>query len=691
MDYPQAFLFLDRVPRRNSNLAKNRSHGGAVMKFAETSRPVFIILVLGFLRAPAGAQAPPQSDIQLPKKNEKWALVKTENFIIYSNANIKIAKFTGENLERLRRTLTLLGNVQSVNAPVPTTIFLFKNNKSFEPYNLRIYGQTPSIAGYFLPRPDGNYIAINAEHNAGQVIYHEYIHFFLNNNLKELPLWLNEGLAEYYSTFEADDKKANIGRPLQHHLAFLRSNPTMPLDRLFAASEGVIFLDEESKQGLFYAQSWLLVHYLLQGQEAKLRPGFSKFLTLLAQGHPQDKALADALGMDKSQLETELENYSRRSFFQYNQLSSDELEILTQAQVAPVQYEEVLLHLGDLLAHLGNERLHEAEAFFKEAISANPNAALAYAGLGHVEQERGKFSEGRKHFEKAIQLGPPHALTHYRYGVCLMAEVKSRARWSSRDYIATKTSREARDAFRTAIDLDQQFLEAYAAFGETFLFDPDGPFDEGIYSLEIAMRRWPSRMDIALNLLTLCARNQDSTKVLLLLDKVITPRGKPGIVAEANQRLVSVDLERAAQILEKGKNEEAIRILDRIPASAQTPRFKNQIEEMRQAAEHRHYVDLYDGAVIRASNKKFDEALERLQQIMASCKDAELKESAARLLQQVQHHQQVEWYNQALDFMKAKQPRKAAGLLQRIIAAPTDPELARAAKEALKFIQQTQQ
>ena len=48
-----------------------------------------------------------------------------------------------------------------------------------------------------------------------------------------MPLWLNEGLAEFYSTFElVGDREALLGRPVPGHLEQLNQRTLLPLEEL---------------------------------------------------------------------------------------------------------------------------------------------------------------------------------------------------------------------------------------------------------------------------------------------------------------------------------------------------------------------------------------------------------------------------------------------------------------------------
>ena len=55
-----------------------------------------------------------------------------------------------------------------------------------------------------------------------KVIFHEYAHLLLRRNQPFWPLWLSEGMAEIYATFEVNGRDhARIGLPIDHHLRLL--------------------------------------------------------------------------------------------------------------------------------------------------------------------------------------------------------------------------------------------------------------------------------------------------------------------------------------------------------------------------------------------------------------------------------------------------------------------------------------
>ena len=98
------------------------------------------------------------------------------------------------------------------NTPVPTTVIVFKSDSSYA--SIQATTQTPRV----IFNPDRRQLH-HADHGSTRrsrirstVIFHEYTHLLVNNTFESAPVWFNEGLAEYYSTFSiTDDQKVGSG------------------------------------------------------------------------------------------------------------------------------------------------------------------------------------------------------------------------------------------------------------------------------------------------------------------------------------------------------------------------------------------------------------------------------------------------------------------------------------------------
>ena len=91
-------------------------------------------------------------------------------------------------------------------APLPTIVLVFKNDRSFAPFRPEFEGRPVEVAGYATSSEDTNYIAVNAAPRRRCLRHHfpRVRHLYLREAVGEVPLWLNEGLAEFYETFESE-------------------------------------------------------------------------------------------------------------------------------------------------------------------------------------------------------------------------------------------------------------------------------------------------------------------------------------------------------------------------------------------------------------------------------------------------------------------------------------------------------
>ena len=115
-----------------------------------------------------------------------------------------------------------------------------------------------------------------------------YSHFLLGNWVgASVPVWLREGLAEVYATFQERDggKSAVLGAPDPDHLRLLQNTSLIPLQDLIAVTQMSPIYNEGDRRGVLYAESWALVHYLMYGNKARA-PQLTAFLAAVKSGAP---------------------------------------------------------------------------------------------------------------------------------------------------------------------------------------------------------------------------------------------------------------------------------------------------------------------------------------------------------------------------------------------------------------------
>ncbi len=106
---------------------------------------------------PAGAAATP-----LPDESEAWIKIRTAHFTLFSDASGKRTVEIGANLERFRAALARIVSGLEVNSPVPSWIYVFKNDAAFRPYKKRVGIGLANVSGAFVADRDGNYVGIDA-------------------------------------------------------------------------------------------------------------------------------------------------------------------------------------------------------------------------------------------------------------------------------------------------------------------------------------------------------------------------------------------------------------------------------------------------------------------------------------------------------------------------------------------------
>jgi Flp pilus assembly protein TadD len=565
--------------------------------------------------------------LALPGPKEEWLAVHTASFTLFSNAGERKTREIGADLERLRDALSQLSPGLALNSPVPTYIFVFRDAASFRPYE-RIYNGRPlDSGGYFLSRQLANYVAINGNQHGDErlVIYHEYLHYVMHNNYAALPLWLHEGLAEYYSTFQVGKNEAQVGLPVPEHLLWLRQHSLIPLATLFAVDERSPEYNESSRRGGFYAESWALVHYLFSGSPERRRQA-SEYLRLAQQaGTSPDKIFAQAFGADPAVLERDLRTYVQKRLF--NTLRAPirpETDLTMQAR--PMARADVLSRLGNLLANLTDDHRAAAEENFRAALALQPDHASALAGLGFLAERAERPAEARPYYERAAKLAPDDFLVQYLYAVNLT------------DDPGPGSLRQARAALVRAVALRPDFGEAWARLGYTYQGEEELPA-EAIQALETAHRLLPSRTDVAHNLAAAYARNGQTQKAEELIEHVLVPQAQPELIESAREALLDGEHRRAEELIDEQKYAEALPLLEIVKAktsrSARRDELTRRIDEIQRALNFNAFVERYNQALDLANHGNVKGAVAILEPLLTTTQDPTQVERARTLLERL--------------------------------------------------------
>ncbi len=258
-----------------------------------------------------------------------WLEIRSTHFTVLTDAGDKKGKEVALRFEQMRAVFAVLLMKERLHEPLPLTIIAFKNDKDYyqtaplrhaQPINGQAIDAQPiAVPGFFLPGEDQNFIVLNlAAEESWRAVAHDFAHLLLNYNYPEVQPWFDEGLAEYFSSIRVDDKTYEIGGDPELY----PGNASKSLTELLGGQNGgqswLALPDllttkpdnsnpESTHHTLFYAQSWMTMHYLLHDKKL---PETGTYFDLVENQHvPVDQAVQKAYGMTPAQFDQEVKDY----------------------------------------------------------------------------------------------------------------------------------------------------------------------------------------------------------------------------------------------------------------------------------------------------------------------------------------------------------------------------------------------
>jgi len=419
---------------------------------------------------------------------DKWTKVQTKNFTLIGNGDELQVKQVAVSLEQFREAFARLFPNSKITTHVPTVVMVFKDKASFAPFMVR-----ESAVGYFQSGEDANYIALTTETTGEQnpytIIFHEFVHLLVLNNFgAKVPLWYNEGLAEYYSTFKIKDERAVIlGDPVKAHLYQIKKQGLLPLKELFAVTQDSPYYNESDKRNIFYAESWLLMHYLIHNKNTEQK----KFFEMLLKGIETEKAFKESFQMSYEAMEQSLLEYATKKDVIQPNIASFENKLTLEAETKTEQIEdaEAFVYLGDLLSFRDKTN---AGDFYRRANELAPKSAAAKAALGIQKAKAGNYREAKELLKEAVKAGTKNHLALYYYAEAISAE-KSRADFSNG--YSTEELQTMRALLKRAIELVPMFTDSYRLLAFINLVANE-QLDESVIFLKQGLKLSPNNQDL---------------------------------------------------------------------------------------------------------------------------------------------------------------------------------------------------
>jgi tetratricopeptide (TPR) repeat protein len=373
-----------------------------------------------------------------------WIKVTSPHFELYTTAGERRGREAVQYFEQVREQFLRLRSGHTATRRI--RIVAFSSKKEFEPYQ-----PTEFTPAFYLGGEGHDYIVMSALGTENfPVAVHEYSHLWLKYTGVDLPIWLNEGLAEIHSTLQQNGNRVGMGHPITGRLQVLRDQKWLPLARVITVRHGDPEYSEKNRASTFYAQSWLLAHMLYLSDE--FRPKWNEFVRGLLENGSTEHAFRVAYGKSVEEMEKALRRYAAgpgmNAMFFPGRLEKPS-EVPEVASASPL---ESGLVLAELLGFM--QRYDRAERIYEELAQQYPQDAQVAESRGLIAWQNRQLEAAKKHYAQALELKSTNAKMLVDYGKLVYNEAPDKAVI----------------ALQRAVELDASEREAHEMLG-ALLFD----------------------------------------------------------------------------------------------------------------------------------------------------------------------------------------------------------------------------
>jgi tetratricopeptide (TPR) repeat protein len=244
---------------------------------------------------------------------------------------------------------------------------------------------------------------------------HELTHQFIARAYGWVPMWMNEGLAAYFSTMRVEGGRAVLGEAvpgLYEQLGFLPPLPEIVgADRATFYGGGWSTEAGRDTRASHYAAAWALVHFFRNGPDAQ-RARFQAFVDAMNRGARAESAWAQTIGVEQlASLQREFHDYvGARASWDLMQARVSEPRAVAVDGLRVMSDEEVHLLWARIVPYPSI-----AEGQLAEARTQAPGSAEVSYARGCFALRHGRLAEAQASFRDALARAP--AEPRYLYGL----------------------------------------------------------------------------------------------------------------------------------------------------------------------------------------------------------------------------------------------------------------------------------
>jgi hypothetical protein len=185
--------------------------------------------------------------------------VQADQLVLLSDFRIDYNHPVISDLKKLRGDV--LSELELTPSEQPVVVYLFENEQLYYDYLRSTWPMLPYRRAYFFGNSYELAVYTSWGDKVQEDLRHEFTHGILHSTLRTVPLWLDEGIAEYFE--EAGDEPGTVKRNAVERLSLALTNGWKPsMNRL----EGLTEVADMGQSD--YEESWAWIHFLLHGDPA---------------------------------------------------------------------------------------------------------------------------------------------------------------------------------------------------------------------------------------------------------------------------------------------------------------------------------------------------------------------------------------------------------------------------------------
>jgi hypothetical protein len=244
--------------------------------------------------------------------------VETKHYVVQTDVSREFTRIVSEHMEAIYQQYT--------------RCFESFDLKDHERFTVKVFARRRDYRGSVPPKLDASagafssgdrllaaFLENRSQEEVFRTLYHEGFHQFLFSRIaRDVPIWVNEGFAEYFAAATWNGKEFTLGQVPGQDLHLLQQTLErgnyIPLKQLFAMDTDMWINNlrrSDGRANVQYVEAWSVVHFLTHAREGSYRTALLSYLKRISGGVDQRKAFAEAIGSDVRGFERAWKSYVR--------------------------------------------------------------------------------------------------------------------------------------------------------------------------------------------------------------------------------------------------------------------------------------------------------------------------------------------------------------------------------------------